>query len=68
MEYLRNINLNVINIRIKKLGQARLKDKKTINLIKKHKIIATITIICGILIILDCVLVHKFFMLLQTLY
>lgn len=68
MGYLRKINLNVNNIRIRKVGQADLKSKKIMILIKKHKIIATITIICGILIILDCVLVHMFFMLLQTLY
>lgn len=42
-------------------------NKKFMNLIKRHKVVATISMICGILIILDCILVHNFVILLQSL-
>ena len=48
-------------------GQARKRNKKILALFKKHKFIATISIICGILIVLDYILVHNFIILLQTL-
>lgn len=59
MEYSKDIILN-IKYSNEKLGQARK------NLLKKSRVIATISIICGILIILDCILVFNFIELLQT--
>jgi len=38
-----------------------------LNLIKKHRGIATISVLCGILILLDCILVCNFINILQTL-
>ena len=66
MEYSKDIILSINYPRKKKIGQANEKKKKIINLWKKHKVIATISIICGILIVLDCKLVYNFIELLQT--
>ena len=63
MEYSKDIILNMDYSRKEKSGQA---NNKTTNLWKKHKVIATISIICGILIVLDCILVYNFIELLQT--
>ena len=67
MEYSKDIILDIIGAESKKVGQASKKNKKVLKLLKNHKGIATISIICGILIILDYILVHNFIMLLQTL-
>lgn len=78
MEYSKDIILG-INYANTKRGQAinegkkNLRSKiveynrKTINLIKRHKVVATISIICGILMVLDYILVHNFIVILQTL-
>lgn len=77
MEYSKDIILGInyaeikkgqaVEVRKKNLrGKIAENNKKFMNLIKRHKVIATISIICGILMILDYILVHRFIMLLQT--
>lgn len=78
MEYSKDIILGINYAEVKR-GQAieggkknlRSKivdgNKKIMNLVKRHKVIATISIICGILMVLDYILVHNFIELLQTL-
>lgn len=69
MEYSKDVILGVKYLGEVKKGQADKKEKtkKFINLIKKHKVIATMCLLCGILIVLDYILVHNFIILLQTL-
>lgn len=68
MEYSKDIILGINYVEVGKEGQAdKIKGKKLLNFVKKHKVIATMTFLCGILIVLDYVLVHNFVMLLQTL-
>ena len=67
MEYSKDIILGIKYPETRKKGQAEQCNKKMFNFLKKHKGIATISIICGILMILDCILVHNFIVLLQTL-
>lgn len=67
MEYSKDIILRISYPEIKTKGQAVTKTQKILNLWKKHKLIATISTICGILIVLDCILVHNFVILLQSL-
>lgn len=67
MEYSKDIILNVDYPESKKEVQACRKGKKIAKILKKHKVIATISGICGILMVLDCVLVYNFIKLLQTL-
>ena len=64
MEYSKDIILGV-----NYLGGQASKDKegRFVKLIKKHNLLATISIICGILIVLDYVLVHNFMVTLQLL-
>lgn len=63
MEYSKDIILEMGNERvISKKGQV---NNKFINTIKKHRIVATIVTLCGILIILDFILIHNFIILLQ---
>lgn len=64
MEYSKDIILGVNYLG----GQAsKEKEGRFVKLIKKHKLLATISIICGILIGLDYVLVHNFMVTLQLL-
>lgn len=64
MEYSKDIIIGVNYLG----GQAgKNKEGGFIELIKKHKLLATISIICGILIVLDYVLVHNFMVTLQLL-
>ena len=65
MEYSKDIIINAYSSK-KERGQAKIKESKIIKLYKKHKIIATMCAICGILILLDCILVYNFVELLQT--
>lgn len=69
MEYSKDIILGINYAEVEKKGQAYTdkKQKKIINFIKKHKVIATMSVLCGILIVLDYILVHNFVLLLQTL-
>ena len=67
MEYSKDIILRINYPRKEKSVQACAKEKKITNLWKKHKVIATISTICGILIVLDCILVYNFIELLQVL-
>lgn len=77
MEYSKDIILGINYAEVKKgqamkAGKKNLRskvensNKKFMNLIKRHKVVGTISIICGLLMILDYVLVHGFIMLLQT--
>lgn len=77
MEYSKDIILGINYAEVKKgqamkAGKKNLRskvensNKKFMNLIKRHKVVGTISIICGLLMILDYVLVHRFIMLLQT--
>lgn len=64
MEYSKDIILGINYMG----GQAcKNKEGRLIKIIKKHKLLATISIICGILIVLDYVLVHNFMVTLQLL-
>lgn len=65
MEYSKDIIIGV-NYTIKQGGQANIKYNKFIKLLKKHKLIATILTICGILMILDFILVHNFIQLYES--
>ena len=65
MEYSKDIILGINYANINVEGQA--KRKSVLNFIKKHKVVATISILCGILILLDCILVWNFISLLQLL-
>lgn len=67
MEYSKDIILRIDYPKVKNSGQVGKKKEKVLKLWKKHKVIATISTICGILIVLDCVLVHNFMILLQNL-
>ena len=67
MEYSKDVILGIKYPENIKKGQAEQCNKKMVNFFKKHKVVATISIICGILMILDCILVHNFMVLLQTL-
>lgn len=67
MKYSKDIILGINCSKLNNKGQARKRNKKILALFKKHKFIATISIICGILIVLDYILVHNFIILLQTL-
>lgn len=68
MEYSKDIILGINYVEVEKEGQAnKIKGKKLLNFLKRHKVIATMTLLCGILIVLDYVLVHNFVILLQTL-
>lgn len=67
MEYSKDIILRIKYPESIKKGQAEQGNKKIRKLLKKHKLVATISAICGILMILDCILVHNFIVLLQTL-
>lgn len=67
MEYSKDIILRINYPKVKNNGQAITRKQKILNLWKKHKLIATISTICGILIVLDCVLVYNFMILLQNL-
>jgi hypothetical protein len=63
MEYSKDIILSIGNERVvNRKGQA---DNKFINSIKKHRIIATVILLCGILILLDFILINNFIILLQ---
>ncbi len=78
MEYSKDIILG-INYADVKVGQAVKNEKKSLknimqscngkllSLIKRHKLIATISVICGILMVMDYILVYNFMVLLQTL-
>ena len=67
MEFLENIEwVDSTKFKVKK-GQAIFEKRNNKKIIKKHKMIATISIFCGILIVLDYMLVYKFITLLQTL-
>ena len=66
MEYSKDIILGVEYVNISKKGQADIKIKdKILKLLKKHKFIATISLFCGILIILDYMLIYNFMYLLK---
>lgn len=69
MEYSKDIILGINYVGNGADGQANIakKGKKLSNFIKKHKLIATMSLFCGILMVLDCILVHNFIMLLQKL-
>ena len=68
MEYSKDIILGFEYANITKKGQAKTKRKeKFIRLIKTHRFIATISVFCGILIILDYMLIYNFITLLQNL-
>ena len=68
MEYSKDIILGVKYVNISKKGQANVKRRdKIMKLIKKHKFIATISTFCGILIMLDYMLIYNFITLLQKL-
>lgn len=64
MEYSKDIVLG-INC-VGENGQAKFRKGKFLNFIKKYKIIATISVFCGILIMLDCVLMYGFVHMLQN--
>ncbi len=78
MEYSKDIILGINYAEVKR-GQAIGKENKNlktriiqinkviVDLVKKHKVIATMSLLCVILMILDCILVHNFAVLLQTL-
>ena len=66
MEYSKDIILG-INYTEGKNGQVVKRRTNLLNLVKEHKIVATISVLCGILILLDCILVCNFIKLLQTL-
>lgn len=69
MEYSKDIILGINYKEVNKKGQAQAtsKKEKLKNFIKKHKVIATISLLCGILIVLDYILVNNFIILLQKL-
>ncbi|MGN1327171.1 MAG: hypothetical protein ACI4VQ_03755 [Clostridia bacterium] len=69
MEYSKDIILGINYLETEEKGQANTSKgrKKITDFIKKHKLIATMSLFCGILMVLDCILVHNFIMLLQAL-
>lgn len=69
MEYSKDIILGINYLGSEEKGQANIfkNTKKMANFIKKHKLIATMSLFCGILMILDFILVNNFIMLLQKL-
>lgn len=78
MEYSKDIILGINYAEVKrgqavKIGKKNLRskiaenNKRLMDLIKRHKVVVTISIICGILMVLDYILVHNFIVILQTL-
>ena len=64
MEYSKDIVIGVRYVNINSKGQAEKKER--FKLIRKHKLISTIIFLCGMLIILDGVLIYNFIQILQN--
>ena len=64
MEYSKDIVLGINYVG--KSGQANLERRIFVDFWKKYRILATISFFCGILIVLDCMLMYSFIQILQN--